>query len=125
MPGPATPRVKNVGSCAVGSPPRLRGAGCSERGASPAANPLRKTGKWRCRTRQGGCPEGRRAFLWDAVRYPALGALGLMAAVLARRQGPTDAEGECALGQACRNCPARDRCRLPQAERARQTSERA
>jgi len=75
--------------------------------------------------RQDGCDEGRRAFLRDAVRYLALGALGLMAAAMARRQGTLDAEEKCTIAQACRNCPARDLCRLPQAERARQTSERA
>jgi len=75
--------------------------------------------------RQDGCDEGRRAFLRDAVRYPALGALGLMAASLVRRQGPLDAEGKCTIAQACRNCPVRDRCPLPQAELSRQTSDRA
>ena len=75
--------------------------------------------------RQDGCDEGRRAFLRDAVRYPALGALGLMTAVLARRQGPLDAEGKCTIAQACRRCPARDRCRRPQAEQARQTTDRS
>jgi len=75
--------------------------------------------------RQDGCDEGRRAFLRDAVRYPALGALGLMAASLVRREGPLDAEGKCTIAEACRKCPAREKCRLPQAEQARQTSDRS
>ena len=74
--------------------------------------------------RQDGCDEGRRAFLRDAVRYPALGALALMAAAMARRQGPLHPDQKCASAEACRNCPARNRCRLPQAEQARQTSDR-
>jgi hypothetical protein len=74
--------------------------------------------------RQDGCDEGRRAFLRDAVRYPALGALGLMAAAMARREGPLDAEGKCASAEACRQCPAREKCRLPQAELARQAFDR-
>jgi hypothetical protein len=74
--------------------------------------------------RQDGCDEGRRAFLRDAVRYPVLGVLGLMAASLARREGPLDAEGKCTIAEACRNCPAREKCRLPQAELARQASDR-
>ena len=76
-------------------------------------------------SRQDGCDEGRRAFLRDAVRYPALGALGLMAVIMARREGPLDAEEKCTIAEACRNCPARERCRLPQAEQARQTSDRS
>jgi len=75
--------------------------------------------------RQDGCDEGRRAFLRDAVRYPALGALGLMAASLVRREGPLDAEGKCTIAEACRKCPARDRCRLPQAELSRQAFDRS
>ena len=74
--------------------------------------------------RQDGCDEGRRAFLRDAVRYPALGALGLMAVTMARRERPLHPDEKCASAEACRQCPARDRCRLPQAEQARQTSDR-
>jgi hypothetical protein len=74
--------------------------------------------------RQDGCDEGRRAFLRDVVRYPALGALGLMAAAMARRERPLHPDEKCASAEACRQCPARDRCRLPQAEQARQTSDR-
>jgi len=75
--------------------------------------------------RQDGCDEGRRAFLRDAVRYPALGALGLMAAAMARREGPLDAEEKCTIAEACRNCPAREKCRLPQAELSRQAFDRS
>ena len=75
--------------------------------------------------RQDGCDEGRRAFLRDAVRYPALGALGLMAVGLATRQGPPHSDEKCAIAQACRRCPARDRCRLPQAELSRQAFDRS
>jgi len=75
--------------------------------------------------RKDGCDEGRRAFLRDAVRYPALGALGLMAVGLAKRERPLHPDQKCTIAQACRNCPARDRCRLPQAEQARQTSDRS
>ncbi len=75
--------------------------------------------------RQDGCDESRRAFLRDAVRYPALGALGLMAVGLATRQGPPHSDEKCASAEACRNCPARDRCRLPQAELSRQTFDRS
>ena len=71
--------------------------------------------------RQDGCDEGRRAFLRDVVRYPALGAMGLVAVGLATRQGPPHSDEKCA---SCRKCPAFDRCRLPQAEQARQTSDR-
>jgi len=69
---------------------------------------------------QDGDDEGRRAFLRDAARYAALGALGLMAAAFVRRQGPLDAEGKCTIAQACRKCPVYERCRLPQAEQSRQ-----
>ena len=72
--------------------------------------------------RQDGCDEGRRAFLRDVVRYPALGAMGLVAVGLATRQGPPHSDKKCA---SWRKCPARDRCRLPQAEQARQTSDRS
>ena len=75
--------------------------------------------------RQEGCDEGRRAFLRDAVRYPALGVLGLMAAAMGRREGPLDAEGKCTIAEACRRCPSRDRCRLPQAKLAQQAFERS
>jgi len=75
--------------------------------------------------RQDGCDEGRRAFLRDAVRYPTLGALGLMAVGLAKRERPLHPDQKCTIAGACRNCPARDRCRLPQAERSRQAFDRS
>jgi len=73
---------------------------------------------------QDGCDEGRRAFLWDAMRYSVLGALGVVAAFLVRHQETLDADEKCTIAQACRRCPAREKCRLPQAELARRTFDR-
>jgi len=70
-----------------------------------------------------GCDEGRRRFLRDMVRYPALGALGLVAVGLATREEPLHPDAKCASAEACRQCPAYERCRLPQAELARQASD--
>ena len=73
---------------------------------------------------QKGCDEGRRRFLRDLVRYPALGVLGLVAVGLATREGSLHPDAKCASAEACRKCPAYDWCRLPQAELARQASNR-
>ena len=53
-----------------GSPPRLRGAGCSQRGASPAAN----------QTSHGG--RGRVGFILAAAAYGVwLGFLAVLAVI--------------------------------------------
>jgi hypothetical protein len=67
--------------------------------------------------------QGRRRFLANLGRLTALGAVGAVAGKLAR--GPVAPEQECTGTGACRECPVRPTCRLPQGRLARQAFDEA
>jgi len=68
----------------------------------------------------------RREFLRDAVRYPILIALGLVAGrLLARRaSGPLHPDETCMNRGLCRDCRRMAGCPLPQAVMLRQAQRR-
>jgi len=79
-------------------------------------------------TRHRDRPERRRQFLRSLVRYPVLGALGLLGGRLVRRQpgtGPIQAGRKCTNRGLCRGCLRLSNCGLPQALMARSVCERA
>jgi hypothetical protein len=71
---------------------------------------------------------GRRRFLEAAVRWPLLGAIGLLAGRLFARcatdqTGPLDTDEQCANRGLCRGCRALAGCRSPQAHLFRRAEE--
>ena len=67
--------------------------------------------------------QGRRRFLAGLGRLAALGAVGAVGGKLA--SGPLRPEEKCTGAGACRECPARPRCGLPQGRLARQAFDKA
>lgn len=73
-------------------------------------------------TGQAGQLARRREFLRSLVRYPVLGALGLLGGRLLKRQAgtcPVQAGRKCINRGICRGCLRLSTCRLPQALMAR------
>ncbi len=78
-------------------------------------------------TRHRDRPERRRNFLRSLVRYPVLGALGLLGGRLVKRQagtGPVQAGRKCTNRGICRGCLRLSTCCLPQALMARNVLDR-
>ncbi len=78
-------------------------------------------------TRHRDRPERRRHFLRSLVRYPVLGALGLLGGRLLKRQagtGPVQAGRKCINHGICRGCLRLSTCCLPQALMARNVLDR-
>ena len=67
--------------------------------------------------------QGRRRFLGNLGRLAALGVVGAAAGKLA--SGPRAPEEKCIGAGACRECPARPTCALPQGRLARQAFDEA
>ncbi|HUU91122.1 MAG TPA: hypothetical protein VM238_07915 [Phycisphaerae bacterium] len=77
---------------------------------------------------QAGQSARRRELLRSLVRYPVLGALGLVGWQLATRQpdqGPVQAGQTCINRGVCRGCAQLSTCALPQGLMARDTREQA
>ena len=77
---------------------------------------------------QPGQSARRRELLRSLVRYPLVGALGLLGARLVMRQpgqGPLQAGQECVSRGVCRGCRRLSQCGLPQGLMARSDRDRA
>ena len=77
-------------------------------------------------TPESGGREKRRGLLEAAVRWPVLGAIGLVAGRLFARSaaGPLDPEQQCASRGLCRGCRSLADCRSPQARMFRAGADR-
>jgi len=74
-------------------------------------------------SKRADAKQGRRRFLGDLGRLAAVGVVGAVAGRLAR--GPIAPDEKCIGAGACRRCPARRTCGLPQAHLARQAFDKA
>jgi hypothetical protein len=75
---------------------------------------------------RGTSTDERRQFLRTAVRYPLLGAIGILGFVLLRRGGggrPVEEGQDCVNRGLCRGCRVLPGCSLPQATMARDVIE--